>query len=415
MPTITITLPKPHKNQRKILENRKRFNLVKCGRRFGKTELVKILCAIALDGQYVGVWFPTYKDLSEVWNELLATFYDAIKKKDEQLKQIQFHGGGKIDFWSMEEPDSGRGRRYHRAIVDEAAKAKKFKQAWTATIRPTLTDFQGDAWFFSTPKGKNNYFFLLERDMRSQSNWSFHKFTSYDNPFLAKEEIEAAKSQLDDLTFRQEYMADDVDANDRPFMYAFEESVHVIKRYVPNPNLPLFISFDFNKDPMTCTVGQSLNIRHLCIFDQVKIDNGSTPELCDILLAKYKDWIGRIFITGDASGKNRTPLVRGGLNHYMLIKRLLMVKDVYFRVRNANLSHINSRILCNSVLQNAEFRVVESCRDVIQDITYGAVDEDGTIIKSEDQGMHFLDNVRYMIDAHFHDFITKPLKYGKPR
>src|SRR6478736_332168 len=138
MPELAISLARPHPNQEKILRDKKRFNHVKCGRRFGKTELVKMLSSYALKGKLIGIWFPTYKDLSDVWREVILTLYPAILKKDEQLKQILLMNGGVIDFWSMDDPDSGRWRKYHRAIVDEAAKAKKFKTAWQGTIRPTL-------------------------------------------------------------------------------------------------------------------------------------------------------------------------------------------------------------------------------------------------------------------------------------
>ena len=41
--------------------------------------------------------------------------------------QIELITGGKVDFWSLEEPDSGRGRKYKVAVVDEAEKAKKLR------------------------------------------------------------------------------------------------------------------------------------------------------------------------------------------------------------------------------------------------------------------------------------------------
>lgn len=409
---VEISLSRPHENQLRILQNRKRFNHVKCGRRFGKTQLVKLLASYALDGKFIGIWFPTYKDLADVWRELIITFYPAIQKKDEQLKQIILMNGGILDFWSMDDPDSGRGRKYHRAIIDEGAKAKRFSEAWKGTIRPTLTDYKGDAWFFSTPKGKNNSFFKLSEDMKDQPDWAFFHFTSYDNPYLDKTEIEDAKHQLDDLTFRQEYLAEDVDANDRPFMYAYLESDHVIDSYELNPNVPIIVSYDFNKDPMTAVISQSTSIRHLRIFDEIKLPNGSTPELCDLISARYNKWIGRIVVTGDASGNNRSPLVKGGLNHYIIIKKQLMIRDNQFRVRKSNLSHVNSRILCNSVLQNADFKITKNCKETISDMVYGAVDENGSLLKSPERGLHFLDNVRYTIDAVFPDFITNPKKYA---
>jgi hypothetical protein len=411
---VDVIIPRLHPKQEYIIESAKRFNHLRCGRRFGKTTLIEELSSISLDGWPVGIWFPTYKDLSEVWKQLKKTYGDVIIRKDEQLKQIELLTHGIIDFWSMEDPDSGQGRKYKRAIIDEAAKAAKLYQAWENTIRPTLTDYKGDAYILSRPKGKNNGFYQLEEKHRKFDNWAFFHFTTYDNPHIDPSEVEEAKQQLDELTFLQEYMAEYVDANDRPFLYAFSQKQHVVKEYKPNPHLPILISFDFNKDPMTCIIGQSLSIRHLCIFDELKIMNGSTPELCEMIVAKYPQWATNIIVTGDASGANRSPLVRGGVNHYILIKKHLRVKDFQFRVRRQNLSHINSRILCNSVIQNADFSITANCLETISDCANASVDEHGELIKTQEQGRHFFDNVRYSIDAVFPDFITHPNKYMKP-
>lgn len=409
---LDFYLPTLHEKQEFIIKTAKRFNHLRCGRRFGKTTLIEELSSISLDGMLVGVWFPTYKDLSEVWKELKKTYKDLIKRKDEQLKQIELITGGLIDFWSMEDPDSGQGRKYHRAIIDEGAKASKLYQAWENTIRPTLTDYRGDAFILSRPKGKANGFYKLEEKHKQFDNWAFFHFTTYDNPHISRDEIEEARQQLDSITFLQEYMAEYVDANDRPFMYSFDETLHV-KPYTTNLNLPIMVSFDFNKDPMTCIVSQSENIRHLAIFDEIKIMSGSTPELCEAIQSKYNQWLGRIIVTGDASGNNRSPLVRGGLNHYKIIKTALNVRDAQFRVRSANLSHINSRILCNSVIQNADFSITDNCKETIHDLRFASVDEDGSIIKTKENGLHFFDNARYTIDATMPDFISKPNKYRK--
>lgn len=411
---MEIRIPKPHKNQEFILTNAKRFNVVKCGRRFGKTTIIKKLSKPALkDGWYIGVWMPTYKDLAEVWKDLNATFYPAIKKKNEQLKQIELKSGGIIDFWSMEDPNSGRGRKYHRVIMDEFAKAKKNKEAWQETIRPTLTDYKGDAWFLSTPKGKNNYFFQLELLMRDQPDWAFFKFTTYDNPKIDPTEIDSARNQLDDLTFRQEYMAEDVDANDRPYLYAFDEKIHVIPQmsFTPNPHLPILFSYDFNKEPMTALVAQQTDLLEATVFDEIELNAGSTPEITEILKAKYISWFGNIDVTGDATGRNRSALTVGNLNHYRIIKDILQLMDRNIKVPKQNMAHRDSRVLCNSVLQNAKLRITDNCQKTIMDCIYASVDEEGELIKTQDQGRHFFDNARYVIHAFFPDFIKNPKKY----
>ena len=413
---MEIRVPKPHINQQFILDHAKRFNIIKAGRRFGKSAMIKRLSKPALQfGQFVGIWTPTYKDVSEVWKDLNATFFPAIKKKNEQLKQIETVTGGIIDFWSMDDPNSGRGRKYHKAILDEFAKAKNNKEAWQETIRPTLTDFKGDAWFLSTPKGKNNYFYTLETQMKDQLDWSFFKYTTYDNPFIDPAEIDSARNQLDEITFNQEYLAEDVDINDRPFLYAFEPKKHITKdKYKPNPNLNLIISFDFNVSPMTCSIGQLLSIRELIVFDSIKLINGSTPEVCDMIIARYPEFRFKIDVTGDSTGVNRSPLLVGEINHYVIIKQKLALKDHNLKVKSKNMDLSASRILNNSILQNAKITITDNNTDLIHDLSFASVDHKGDLIKgvaTGSMGLNFFDNFRYMLEACFPDFITNAHKY----
>jgi len=425
---IDFFVPKLHPKQGYITANAKRFNHIRCGRRFGKTTLIEELTSIALDGKRVGVWFPSYKDLSEVWKEVKNMYrpvthavYDQIsmiKRKDEQLKQIELITGGLIDFWSMENPDSGQGRKYHRAIIDESAKATKLYEAWENTIRPTLTDYEGDAFIMSRPKGKNNPFYLIEEKHKPFPNWAFFHFTSYDNctdqgGYLKRSEIDEAKSQLDDINFRQEYLAEYVDANDRPFLYKFSEAKHVVDSYQPNPHLPITISFDFNKDPMTALVGQQVDLLTSYAFAEINLPEGSTPEVCDMILVDYgKKWNGNIDVTGDATGRNRSAMIVGNLNHYRIIKSKLELNDDNLKVPKQNMAHSDSRVLCNSVLQNANFFITRNCTKTIKDATSAFVDASGELVKTQMEGLHHFDTLRYLIHCFYPDFIKHPERYN---
>jgi hypothetical protein len=413
--TVDIFLPKPHPAQQNILDNAKRFNHLRCGRRFGKTSLIEELTSIILDGKRVGIWFPTYKDLDPVWVDVKKTFGSVTRRKNEVLKQIELVTGGLVDFWSMEDPDSGQGRKYHRAIIDEAAKAPKLYQAWENTIRPTLTDYQGDAFILSRPKGKNNPFYLLEEKHRAFDNWAFFHFTSYDNAtdvggFLERSEIEAAKMQLDDINFRQEYLAEYVDANDRPFLYSFADE-HQIPHYEPNRYLPILISFDFNKSPMTCLVGQQIDIWTAVAFREYDIPDGSTPELCELIKADFMPWLGSMHVTGDATGRNRSALIKGNLNHYRVIKDILNLTDNDLHVPMQNMAISDSRVLINSVLKNAKFKITANCKRTIKDMQMATVDAEGELIKNGAFPAHHLDTARYFIADCYKDFIRNPGKY----
>lgn len=409
--TVDFYLPKLHPTQKHVIDTAKRFNHLRCGRRWGKTTTIEELSSIALDGKRVGIWFPTYKDLSEVWKDLKKTYGPITYKVNEQLKQIMLITDGLIDFWSMDDPDSGQGRKYHRAIIDEAAKATKLYQAWENTIRPTLTDYQGDAFIMSRPKGKNNGFYLMEEKHKQFENWAFFQFTTYDNPYIAPEEIEEAKDQLDEINFRQEFMAEYVDANDMPFLYAFVEKKHVIDSYTPNKFLPIILSYDFNKNPMTCVVGQQIDVMTTVIFDEIRQMEGSSREVCDLILAKYPQWIGMMDVTGDATGRAQSALTVGNLNHYRVIKDTLGLNDRNLLVGTRNLANRDARVLYNSVLQNANFSITRNCKHTIHDMQTAYVDHEGELVKTQQEGLHFFDCSKYFACTVFADFVKRPEKY----
>lgn len=179
-----------------------------CGRRWGKTQLaIERTCVSALRSGKPVAWFsPTYKDSMDVWRQCEETLRDVMLSINKQERRINLISGS-IDFWSLEDPDSGRGRAYALAIVDEAAKVPKLEAAWTQSIRPMLTDYSGGAWFLSTPKGTTNYFHSLYQRGLSGEDWASWRMPTAANPFIRATEIESAKSDLTDLAFAQEYMA----------------------------------------------------------------------------------------------------------------------------------------------------------------------------------------------------------------
>jgi hypothetical protein len=162
---------------------------------------------------------------------------------------------------------------------------------------------------------------------------------------------------------------------------------------------------------MTALVGQQINLFESVVFDEIELKEGSTPEITEILKARYIKWLGNIDVTGDATGRNRSALTVGNLNHYRIIKDILNLTDRNLKVPKQNVAHRDSRVLCNSVLQNAKFKITDNCHKTIMDCIYASVDEDGELIKTQDQGRHFFDNARYTIHEFYPDFIRNPHKY----
>src|SRR2546421_12258335 len=100
--TIRLVLPEMHAGQARVVAEACRFNVMACGRRFGKTTLgVDRIIQPALVG-YPCAWFaPTYKLLLEVWREAAKVLYPVISRKDSQQKRIELISGGLGVLWAL--------------------------------------------------------------------------------------------------------------------------------------------------------------------------------------------------------------------------------------------------------------------------------------------------------------------------
>lgn len=201
----------PHDAQREILGTARRWNVLALGRRAGKTTLgTYLLMEKALQGLPVAWFSPTYKNLGETWRTFSHRLKPAIQNRNTQERRIELYTGGSVDFWSLERnPDLVRGRAYARIIVDESALIRELKSTFYLVLRPTLTDYEGDAWFLSTPRGFNSFHDLfLQGESDQFPDWQSWRMSSYANPYIPATEIDSARSEMPSLMFRQEYLAE---------------------------------------------------------------------------------------------------------------------------------------------------------------------------------------------------------------
>src|SRR5262249_11803714 len=92
-----------------------RFKVLRCGRRFGKTEFAKTWIADALLRGYECAWLaPQHKTWSETFSELVDLLRPILKDSSKGSGVIRTTTGGRLDFWTLENPIAGRGRRYRR-------------------------------------------------------------------------------------------------------------------------------------------------------------------------------------------------------------------------------------------------------------------------------------------------------------
>lgn len=246
------------------------------------------------------------------------------------------------------------------------------------------------------------------------SDWFYEPAKISDNPVLFNDEayMHNVTAHLDDLTRRRLIDGDwTAFANEKAFLYNFSLQKHIIPEYIPNPHLPILVSFDFNVEPMTALVGQRLNLMECFIFDELEIKTGSTEEMAHKVREKYQGWLYNMQITGDATGRAREKARRGNITQYQVIKEILELADNDILVPHSNKAHTDSRQLCNSILQHSGFRMTQACDKTTMDCVYMKVDEFGDLIKDKANPNHWGDNFRYMLHCFYPDFITNAAKY----
>ena len=213
MRTITVTLPRPLEWQREVIRTANRMNAVCVGRRAGKTVLGIDRC-VTPDVLPLPVgWFsPTYKMLLEVWREavrVLRPIASRISASDHRIENI---AGGVLEFWSLENQDSARGRKYRRIVVDEAAMIPTLMDAWQYVLRSTLVDYKGDAWFLSTPKGRNGFWQMWQWGQDAAfPEWQSWQMPSGVNPRIPPSELDAMRDTMPERAYQQEILAQFLD------------------------------------------------------------------------------------------------------------------------------------------------------------------------------------------------------------
>lgn len=210
-----IKLPLLHGGQLKAygLHLKHRLIVVRCGRRWGKSELLKTIgCNVTARGKYFGYFAPAYKYMSEFYRDTKTILANDIASSSKTDGVILTRHGGRMDFWSTENEHAGRSRKYHGIAVDEVGLCKSNMQdVWNQAIRPTLLDYNGFAIMCGTPLGvnENDFFYQICND-KSLGFTEIH-LPTHTNPHLSPEALEALERDNHPLVFRQEYLAEFVD------------------------------------------------------------------------------------------------------------------------------------------------------------------------------------------------------------
>jgi hypothetical protein len=279
-----------------------RFKVVVAGRRFGKTVLalwVLIYAAAQKPGSICWYTAPTYRQAKQIAWKMLLAFVDPsyITHRNETDLSITLTNGSTIALRGADNYDSLRGVGLDALVLDEYADMAA--EVWTEVLRPALSDKLGSALFIGTPAGFNHLYDLWI-EAESKPDWKAWQFTTADGGHVPQEELEAARLDLDERTYKQEYEASFASLTGRVY-YEFDRLLNVSSD-IKDTGAELLIGMDFNINPMSAVIGCKAGDQ-FHVIDEITIQNGNTELISDAIQVKYPN--RRVQVYPDPSGKAR--------------------------------------------------------------------------------------------------------------
>lgn len=299
-----------HPKQMEVYKSKARFRVVVAGRRWGKSQLSKVLMITkAANKPKQKIWYvaPTYRMAKQIlWTDLLDAIPKKwIKKINETTLTILFVNGSRIELKGADKADSLRGVGIHFLVLDEFQDMSE--ETWTQVLRPTLADTGGHAIFIGTPKAYNQLYALykLGQDPRKvrADQWQSWQFPTITSPFIPLSEIAAARADMDEKSFKQEFEASFETMSGRVY-YPFDRNEHV-GQYPFNPKLPIWIGMDFNIDPMSAVIFQPQPSGELWAVDEIVQFGSNTEETCEAIDKKLWRYQKQVTIYPDPAGGQR--------------------------------------------------------------------------------------------------------------
>lgn len=202
----------PRRLQTELRSNLRRFNVIVCHRRFGKTvfavnhQIDKLLRnpLPAPRAAYIAPTFGQAKRISWDYYKLYTKNIQGVVPHEQDLRIDFTHNGARQMLLSAENYVSVKGIYLDDVLLDEYAEMDP--AVWSEAVRPTLSDRGGSAIFIGTPKGRNNFHKLYEYATTSgDPEWFGCMYKASETGLISKDELDSARRSMSEEEYEQEY------------------------------------------------------------------------------------------------------------------------------------------------------------------------------------------------------------------
>jgi hypothetical protein len=428
-----------HAVQAKVWTCNARFEVDVAGRRSGKTELAKrklIRRALRFTSHHNGKFIfsaPVRDQAKKIyWDDLKEMipprFVADFLETELTAKLIT---GTRIQVIGMDKPQRAEGEPIDGIVLDEYADMKE--TVWKRSVRPALSTKGRPGWamFIGKPKGRNHFYRLYKKaSSLTDPNWAAFHWKS--SEVIDPEEDEAARRELDPLTYSQEYDADFINFEGRIY-YPFESPLHANERLPYFDDQPLLFAFDFNRKPGTASVHQEqrywgtnpkVSGEITSSIGEVWIpDNSNTERVCAKLIAEWGKHKGHVYCYGDPSGGQKGSAKVAGSDWELIEQALRPVfkERLHFRVDKADPGQRVRINALNRRLLNTDGKVrwlidPSKCPHIVEDLEGVVALEGGSgeIDKDKDEWLsHLSDGMCYLAARKYplvvHTMTAEPL------
>ena len=254
----------------------------------------------------------TEKQASSIVWPILKNIAKAIKataRKSEYV--VELKNGVLIEVTGIKNADALRGKYLDGLVADEYAYWSP--SVWEKDLSPQTIDYDGFAWFISTPKGRNHFYkMFMESQLPEKTNWAcFHLPASKINHF-DQVKLEGYKKSISKFSYEQE-MECDFDAPIQGSYYGEvispKHNAGQLGAHPPVIGADTFVGVDLGVNDAMCLWWGQIHNMNVRFFDCYNKSNMSLAHLIDKLREKrniYDLKYAFIFVPHDVKNREQT-------------------------------------------------------------------------------------------------------------
>ena len=282
------------------------------------------------------------KEYELVKNTTMESYFEHLDimgyKKDRDYrynkndKKIIFNNGSTILFKGVEDPEKFKSLNLHWIELEEASQIsdssfKGLLGRLRGKINPKWEGFRYRLFGHTNPQANKGW--IWKRFVENpKDNYRLIIAPTSENIYLPEHFVESLKDEYDPEYYRINVLGEFGNYSSGLVVKHFSEEN--VRNTEYDPTQPLYLTCDFNVDPMCWCIAHK-DDENVYFFDELVVENTSTQACIEEFIRRYPKHQNKIVICGDASGDFRH--ASSEFTNYMIIRRALEAYGYKFEFR----------------------------------------------------------------------------------